>query len=220
MYTTDLIVHKYYPGGLYTHNSYDSLIHKWSWIDNTHNAEFLCNYSLACHDFSEHFVFLIAAADRGSQYAVKNLYKEYATDSHLRQNYSATTVFFTANTHYSYSCSYLAYIYEHGIFFDKDIEKAIELYQKAVQMGNPIAMNNLARIYIDYNLSGTNIPAKSDIYKIAVKLFGMAIDYDDTNAMNNLAQLYSNGHFVEKKYRQGYQTISKIYLIEKYCCHE
>ena len=67
--------------------------------------------------------------------------------------------------------------------FEKNIEKAIDLFNKAIEVGNSSAMNSLALIY-QYGDDGV----KKDLEKARI-LFQKAIDLGNNNASENLKSL-------------------------------
>ena len=74
-------------------------------------------------------------------------------------------------------------MYENGVGVERNYEKAIELYEKAIELGNSIAMNNLGNIY----KSGTLV--KQD-YEKAIELYEKAIELGDNDAIYNLGIIY------------------------------
>ena len=71
----------------------------------------------------------------------------------------------------------------------KDVYRAIELYQKAIDLGFPNAMNNLAIVY-HYGLDEEGI--KKNLRK-AIELYENAIKLGEPNAYFNLALIYELG---------------------------
>lgn len=69
--------------------------------------------------------------------------------------------------------------------YNQNIDKAIELYQKSVELGNTDAMVALANIYIDEE--------KSDKYKEALQLLRTAISKGSVAAKTALAYCYFDG---------------------------
>lgn len=84
---------------------------------------------------------------------------------------------------------------------NKEFNKAIQLYEKAIQSGDVRAMNNLGFIY-NYE--------KKDI-KNAVKYYQMAENKGDIDGMNNLGILYFENNQKEK----SKEVFSKAYKIDK-----
>ena len=75
------------------------------------------------------------------------------------------------------SLNELGYMYEHGLGMERNIEKAIELYKKAIQKDHRDAMYNLASMY-DY---GEGVEHN---YKKAIKLYKKGIELGDSDAIN------------------------------------
>ncbi len=75
---------------------------------------------------------------------------------------------------------------------DKDISKAIEIFEKAINLGNADAMSYLGVVYMN------EIPTENNILK-ALKLFKRASSLGQSDGMVNLAQYYYvNGNDEEK----------------------
>lgn len=100
------------------------------------------------------------------------------------------------NPNNQYAMVELAYILENGLDYDKDYNRAKELYEKAVKMMNHKAMCNLASMYND----GRGV--KKDLGK-AEKLYKQAVELGNRNAMNNL------GHIFE--FKKKYSDAEKLY---------
>lgn len=84
---------------------------------------------------------------------------------------------------------------------NKEFNKAIQLYEKAIQSGDVRAMNNLGFIY-NYE--------KKDL-KNAIKYYQMAESKGDVDGMNNLGILYFENNQKEK----SREVFSKAYKIDK-----
>lgn len=84
---------------------------------------------------------------------------------------------------------------------NKEFNKAIQLYEKAIQEGDVRAMNNLGFIY-HYD--------KKDL-KNAIKYYQMAVNKGDVDGMNNLGILYFENNQQEK----SKQLFSKAYKIDR-----
>ena len=97
------------------------------------------------------------------------------------------------------------------------MKKAVELWQKAADLGNTSAMCNLALMYKNGDYVDKNM-------KKAVELWQKAADLGDMNAINNLALMYKNGDGVDKDMKKVMELCQKaadlgnpnaIKLIEK-----
>jgi len=86
----------------------------------------------------------------------------------------------------------LARLYEVGLGVEKNTDKAIELYKRAIELNNTHAMVNLSSIYIN-----------NKEYKQAIELCNKAIELKDANAMNNLGIYYFKGYGVERDYKMA-----------------
>ncbi len=91
---------------------------------------------------------------------------------------------------------YLGYMYDVGVFVDKDATKAVDLYSKAADANHPAALNNLANNYASGSGVGKN-PLK------AISLLERAIDRNLTIAFYSLANKYYIGSIVEQDYSKA-----------------
>jgi tetratricopeptide (TPR) repeat protein len=97
-------------------------------------------------------------------------------------------ILFTEKLTDNLSIMNLAYIYEKGHHPNgKNIEKAVELYEKSIKLKNTKAMHILARIYQSgIHPDGKNTKKAIKLYKKAIKLG----NNNNINSMNNLAVIY------------------------------
>ena len=99
----------------------------------------------------------------------------------------------------------LGRIYENNEI-ERNLPKAVELYQRASDLGHTVAMNNLALLYD----SGRGNELEKDCQK-TVKLLEKAIQLGNPNAMHNLAQLYLNGReSIEKNISKAFEILEKL----------
>jgi len=126
--------------------------------------------------------------------------------------------------------------YEYGIIVKKDIKKAINLYQRAIDLNNSIAMTCLANYYeycgydIQYqsmiellqravNLNNPNAMThlafhydgcgiEEDI-EYAIELYKRAVDLNDSDAMYNLAIHYTDGEFIKQDISKAIKLLQK-----------
>ena len=73
----------------------------------------------------------------------------------------------------------------HG--FEKNFEKATELYEKLVEINDSSAMNNIAWIYLRESTGIEKTPQKT------IELFQKAAKLKNPNSMYILATFYQNG---------------------------
>ena len=102
------------------------------------------------------------------------------------------------------SCTNLGAIYYSGIFIKQDFTKAIELYTKAADLGEPQAMCNLG--YCFYY--GRDI--KVD-YQKAFECFILSSLYDNVNAMYKLGDMYLDEKYLTKNEKMAYVMFEKAY---------
>ncbi|VEG89680.1 SEL1-like repeat protein [Legionella spiritensis] len=83
---------------------------------------------------------------------------------------------------------FLAQLYSKGLFVDQDIEKAIALYEQAIESGHPVAMTHRAEMYYEGGLDGDD----PYLFK-TIALYERAIAKNEPDAMVNLAMIYEQG---------------------------
>src|SRR6185369_1885516 len=86
--------------------------------------------------------------------------------------------------------------YEDGIRVEKDIQKAVELYKRAVEQGNATAQYNLGYCYRH------GIGVEKDAGK-SVELYHQAAEQGNAAAQYNIGWCYTNGTRVEKNARKA-----------------
>lgn len=122
--------------------------------------------------------------------------------------------------------------YNSGKGIEKNLEEAIQMYSRAMELGNPNAMYNIALIY-QYNNKYRNLEEAIKFYKIlieindadamyqlallyqenkqynnldeAIKLYKMAIELEKPGAMYQLGHCYYKGYGVEKKFDHAFK---------------
>ena len=127
--------------------------------------------------------------DRDKSFQIFN--ETIKKDIFIDQKETNISIFFVA----------LSYHYGHGT--NKDINKAVDYYNQAIQLENSKAMLNLAIIY-QYGLEGT----KKDSLK-AIELYTQASDLGNSVAMYNLARIYENASLVGKDIPKAIQLYEK-----------
>ena len=88
----------------------------------------------------------------------------------------------------------------------RDGKRAIELYSRAIALGNPSAMNNLGDCY----RMGTDVP--QDVSR-AVELYSQAVSLGSPLAMNNLGYCYQHGITVPRDVIRAVELYSKAVLL-------
>ena len=84
----------------------------------------------------------------------------------------------------------------------EEFKKTVELYQRAIELNDHEAMNNLASIYKE----GQGV--KQD-YNKAIELYQRAISLNNSGAMNNLAWMYHYGEGVERDYNKAIEFFQR-----------
>lgn len=119
---------------------------------------------------------------------------------------------FTQTSTDGLSYSNLGYLYLKGIHVDKDIKKAVELFEKGVKLGNRHAMCNLGTIYLSNfePIEFTNLhihSAKINIDKAFI-LFEKASELNEYIAMVNLGCMY-NSDYKNNNTKKGAELFSQ-----------
>jgi len=115
----------------------------------------------------------------------------YLLGIHVDKDEKKAIEILEANQDCSHCVNLLGHCYRNGLGLEKDLSKAVGLYQRAADMGNSNAMNTLGYCYSH----GQGV--EKDISK-AVGLYQRAADMGNPLAMFNLGYCYRNGQGVEK----------------------
>lgn len=92
----------------------------------------------------------------------------------------------------------LGIVFQEGNGIEKDLQKAVYWYAKAVEGGSPNAMVNLGAMY----LQGKGVDQN---FETAINLYKRAADLNNQAALYNLARLYLAGAGVEKNPVLGFE---------------
>ncbi|MGM9869014.1 MAG: tetratricopeptide repeat protein [Sodaliphilus sp.] len=96
-----------------------------------------------------------------------------------------------ANKGDDYGMWNIAKHYKNGNGIEKNLEKAIEMFEKSANTGHVGAMMDLARIYRD----GDEVPQNGDL---AIKWYKKAADANEESALFELAKIYRQGSLIDK----------------------
>ena len=135
------------------------------------------------NDYNNYYIYMTMAANHDHPEAINCLKTDYKTHEHLKQDHNITFPFYDQTKHFSYSSHYLANMYETGYVVEKDYQKAIDLYMRAIEKGHVSSMNNLAIIYHN----GVGVEKN---YQKAIDLYICAIERGSNCALYNLTILY------------------------------
>lgn len=147
-------------------------------------------------DYNEYFILLTKLADMGCILSQKRLMNDYLLDKNLKQNHNITSSFYEINKKYSYSCSYYGWICRNS---SAPIMIATNYYERAVKMGNPIAMYNLAIIVRD-----------SEIER-SIELLQKSSEWGNPRASFELAETFLESNDYEKAIDYYLDAINKGY---------
>ena len=133
---------------------------------------------------------------------------------------------YAANKDYAEALTKLGYMYEHGIYYEKNVNKALDYYKRAKQQNDPLAINYLGLYY--YRMAQRSEEGfKEKYYEQAVNLFKESRRLGCTRASNNLGMCYEQGTGVERDmnealecymeaatqgYSQGMFNLGYVYL--------
>ncbi|KAL7720439.1 Protein kinase domain-containing protein [Entamoeba marina] len=106
------------------------------------------------------------------------------------------------NTNYPDVLYELGLCYHNNILVEKDINKAIEYYERAANLNNSNALYNLGIIFSNGDGIEKDINKAIDYYERASKL-------NDSNALNDLGIIYSNGDGVEKDINKAIEYLER-----------
>ena len=141
----------------------------------------------------------------------------------------------------------IGYFYEHGFHVEKNIEKAMEFYQKAYVLGDYVAGYNLAILYIKeneyleavkylalgvYNEHISSIKLLADIYfkglgvykniDVALKLYLSLLSKGDLSIIDKIGQIYyqkEDYYNAIKFFEQGYKNNDLDSIYHLAVCH-
>ena len=160
------------------------------------------------NDYNNYYIYMTMAANYGHSEAIKSLSEDFISGGNLLQDHIVTLPFYEQTNKFNYSSHYLAYMYKTGRGIEKDYQKAVELYTRAIEKGNSHSMNNLGYMY--YNGHGVE-----QNYQKAIELYTLAIEKGNLSSMNNLAIMYNDGNGVEQNYQKAIELYTRA--IEKGC---
>ena len=158
---------------------------------------------LKTKDYDNYAIYITMAANYQNADAIKTIYNN---DYYRNQNYSRTFKFYeqSANnlSQNSYSLHYLAYMYENGLWIKKDIAKAFNLYQLAIEKNNVHSICKIAFLYI-----------ADGKYSQAIELYQSQIKQNNTDAMNGLAEMYVHGFGIKQDFSKAKKLLKASYKL-------
>lgn len=92
--------------------------------------------------------------------------------------------------------------YRDGNGVEQDYAKALECYEKALDLNYPPAMTNFAELYDNGN-------GVEQDYEKALEWYEKAIDLGNSGAMNNLGAMYYYGNAVEQDYEKALEWFDR-----------
>ena len=135
------------------------------------------------NDYNNYYIYMTMAANYDHPEAINCLETDYYAGINQKQDHNITFPFYEQTNNLSYSMNYLANMYQNGYGVEKNYDKAIDLYIRAIEKRNPCAMNNLAFMYEHGN------GVKKD-YRKAIELYMRAIEKGSKNSLLPLTCLY------------------------------
>lgn len=94
----------------------------------------------------------------------------------------------------------LGLIYENGVLVDADFDKAMKLYQFALENGASKVISAMGSVYMKWKK-----------WDKAAECFQEALDEDDLTAANPMGVLYENGWGVEQNEKKAYELYNLAY---------
>ncbi len=139
------------------------------------------------------------AGEHRAMYLVANA-KSTGTGTGLDIKSGFAEMLALANDGYPPAMNQVGRAYTYGYGTDKDIDLALDWYQKAID-----------RDYLKAELGLANTHARAHNYEEALQAYDRAIAADVDNADFELARAHSEGRFGRKsKYAQGWQTLTDL----------
>lgn len=135
-------------------------------------------------DYTNYFICLTMACNLNNRESVEE-FKKNCLELFPQQDFNVTRHFYQETLNFSYSSNNMGYLYEEGLGVMKNYEKAVKLYQFAVDKGLDISMQSLAKCYEE----GKGV--EKNLNK-AIELLKMGIDIGDPACMNDLGHTYNN----------------------------
>lgn len=108
----------------------------------------------------------------------------------------------TSELGYAGSLNEMGYCYNNGFGVEREWTKAVEYYTKAADKNNPVAMCNLAGIYIHYQITSRFGDAKQLLEK-SISMFSFS------QAYNNLGLMYARGMGVMQDVHKALEYYTK-----------
>ena len=167
----------------------------------------MCEEGQGFHqDYEQAYNYYHEAAEAGygeAAYAIGLLYhwKRIGADEQGKANYEMARQWYDQALEYGCTDAYnnIAIIYEEGLGkYEKDIEQAIEYYQKGAALGNGKCMNNLGLLY-----------QGMEDYENAYAWYQKGAEFDNSNSMVNLGIFYEKGYYVGQSDEQAYEWYTK-----------
>lgn len=141
------------------------------------------------------------AADAGDGYAMNiigniYLYGEYGNNGD-EKDYKAARQWYEKAAEYGYIDAYssLGDIYLYGYGEEKNVDKALEQYQKGIDLGSTSCMVQIGYYY--------GAVKEEQDYNEAFKWYMKAVNAGDEVAMYNVGLYYANGWAVDKDYNEA-----------------
>jgi len=159
--------------------------------------------------YNEYLIDLIIRCHNGDDNAIKEYEKLRWSDLENKITFDEVFIkkmYELSEKDNSYALNILGLIYSHDTYTKKDPNKAIELYEKAIEKGNILALCNLGYMYY----TGKDI--KRDLTKTK-KLYEQAIEKGCSLATCALAGMYLRGNGVTQDYNKTIELY--IQAIEK-----
>jgi len=147
--------------------------------------------------WNEYFMYLTQSANLGNKESKELIRDEYMINIDGKQVFDEKLVNFYkkgAEMNLPYSLNYLAHMYHYGKGVDKNINRAKELYELAIEKGSVEAI---------YNLGYVHLFGQDPDYKKGRELFDRACDEGFVESITGLGLMYQFGKGVEKDHAKA-----------------
>jgi len=122
---------------------------------------------------------------------------------------------YAANEMYPEALTKIGYMYENGIYYEKSMESALEMYESAAKQNDGLAKNYLGLYYYNRAKKTEDVSKMARVmedenkikqdYTKAVQLFKEGRDLGCVRAANNLGMCYERGIGVERDIEEAYE---------------
>lgn len=154
--------------------------------------------------FNQYFINLLVKCGNGDKNALdehQNGYWETESEKITFNEEFIENIIKLSNDNNANALNVQALMYECGNGFDQNFEKSMELYDKAISMGNPSALNNLFELY--------DVTGEEQRYNFGDP-YEMIIKKCSDETIYKIAELYEDSEHKEHDYRKAVRLYEKL----------